>query len=154
MLEQCWGQQGHPCPSHISILRLSLFPDHRDRHPCASKATGAWDGDPAGRDAPVHACNDREGSLLSGAEKPTAPQAVPRPGFEHPPLLHTQDHTPPRQPRGSFPLPGALLLLISLPRTFRREQGRGASPRSLGPEPPSDRKAILGCLFVPKDPVC
>jgi len=100
---------------------------------CASRATGTWDGDAAGCDAPVHPHNNREGSSRSGAEKPAAPQAVPGPGFEHPPA---QDHVPPHQPPGPFPLPGALLLLISLPRTFRREQGRGASPRSPGPSPP------------------
>lgn len=81
-----------------------------------------------------------------------SPSTTPQAGVSASP--HAQDHMPLHQPRGSFPLPGALLLLILLPRTFRCEQGRGASRRSPGPEPPSDRRAILGCLFVPKDPTC
>lgn len=35
---------------------------------------------------------------------------------------------PPHQPPGPFPFSGVLLLLISLPHTFRHEQGRGVSP--------------------------
>ncbi|XP_040983655.1 thrombopoietin receptor isoform X3 [Aquila chrysaetos chrysaetos] len=90
------GSKATPVLHTSASWGCPLFPDNSNRHPCASKATGAWDGAPAGHDAPVHPCINREGSLLSGAEKPTAPQPLPRLGFQHPPLLRTtHPHTSP-----------------------------------------------------------
>lgn len=43
-------------------------------------------------------------------------------------FLPAQDYMPPHQPPGPFPFSGVLLLLISLPHTFRHEQGRSVSP--------------------------
>lgn len=68
-----------------------------------------------GSDAPVYPCNNREEAVQS----PRAPRR-PRAGADTP---RAQRCAPPRQPQA----PGALLLLITLPRAFRREQGRGAS---------------------------
>ncbi|XP_074893508.1 uncharacterized protein LOC142035344, partial [Buteo buteo] len=91
------GSKAPPVLHTSASWGCPLFPDNSKRHACASKATGAWDGDPAGRDAPVHPCINREGGLLSGAEKSTAPPPLPRLGFQHPPLLRTtRPHTSPK----------------------------------------------------------
>lgn len=68
-----------------------------------------------GSGAPVYPCNNR-------AEAVQSPRAPRRPGAGAD-TPRAQRRAPPRQPQA----PGALLLLIALPRAFRRERGRGAS---------------------------
>lgn len=70
-----------------------------------------------GCDAPVYPCNKREEAV----QRHRAPHR-PRAGADTPPpvLRAVCPHASPQAP-------GALLLLIALPRAFRREQGRGAS---------------------------
>lgn len=105
--KECWSNAGGS--KATSVLHTSaswgcpLFPDNGNWHPSVSKATSAWDGDPAGCDALVYSSNNRDSRLLSGANKPAAPQAVLGLGFKHPPA---PDHTSPCQPKGSFPLLG------------------------------------------------
>lgn len=109
LLKQCWGQQDHPCASHISIFGAvpSSTTTGADIH------MSAKDRDPAGCDAPVCPHNDREYSLLRGTDIHPG-QSLGR-GLVLPLLK-----CPPTAPR-PFPFPGVLLLLISLPRTFRHE---------------------------------
>lgn len=89
LLKQCWGQQDHACVSHICTFGLSPF---RGQTTYVSRATSASDRDPAGCDAAVCLCNDREHSLLRGTDMP------PGQGFGHPPCSGPHAPTPAPRP--------------------------------------------------------
>lgn len=86
LLRQYWGQQDHPVHHTSAPWGCPPFHNNKGRQPYVSRATSASDRDPAGCDAAVCPCNDREHSLLRGT---TCPQGR---GLGIPPA---QDHMPP-----------------------------------------------------------